>query len=129
MELEQFLAEWNEDANGMKGVFTGLKELLESLEGIELEFIARPGITYSLRGVKSGQEKWPICAMVDVIDDDPSDRWLSVCFFGETISDPEEMGDLVPGGLLGRDGHCFDVEDANAIAYVQDRIREAYSNQ
>ena len=67
--------------------------------------------------------------MVDVIDDDPADRWLSVCFFGDTITDPVGMGDLVPGGLLGQDGHCFDVEAVSMLDYVKERIQEAYTNQ
>jgi hypothetical protein len=38
--------------------------------------------------------------MVDVIDDDPEVRWLSVCFYGEMITDPDEAGELIPEGLL-----------------------------
>jgi hypothetical protein len=64
--------------------------------------------------------------MVDVIEDNP--RWLSVCFYGEMISDPEEAGDYVPEGLLGEDAVCFDIEafDAERLAYVMARIDEAY---
>ncbi|MEJ2641832.1 MAG: hypothetical protein P8010_19880 [Desulfosarcinaceae bacterium] len=51
-----------------------------------------------------------IVAMVDVIDDDPLDRWLSVCFYGEMAGDPKENGDFVPAGLLGEDTLCFDIE-------------------
>ena len=67
--------------------------------------------------------------MVDVIDDDPESRWLSVCFYGDDITDPDELGDLVPQGLLGEDGYCFDVteHDARIIAYLGDRIGEAYA--
>jgi len=59
----------------------------------------------------------------------PSPRWLSVCFYGETVSDPEERGDLVPGGLLGEDGLCFDVENGSDdfIDYLIARINEAYN--
>jgi len=64
--------------------------------------------------------------MVDVIEVDP--RWLSVCFYGEMITDPEEAGDYVPEGLLGEDAVCFDIEthDADRLAYVTARIDEAY---
>ena len=65
--------------------------------------------------------------MIDVIDDEP--RWLSICFYGEMVSDPEERGDYVPGGLLGEDGLCFDIESGNEelVSYVIARIDEAYS--
>lgn len=129
MELKSFLEEWAEDLSNAKTIFTELKELLESLADASIEFIARPGITFSLRASKTTQDKFPLFVMVDVIDDDPSDRWLSVCFYGDNITDPDELGDFVPGGLLGQDGHCFDVEDADQIEYIKTRIREAYASQ
>jgi len=129
MELEDFISEWDEDATGMKGVFVEFKKVLESFENADIHFNARPSITYSMRGVKTTQDQRPLFVMVDVIDDDPANRWLSVCFFGDTISDPDELGDLVPGGLLGEDGHCFDVDDLEMKQYIVDRIAEAYANQ
>ena len=129
MELEKFISEWTEDPAGVKDVFVEFKQILESLDSTEIEFHARPGVTYSMRGVKKGQDKWPLFAMVDVIDDDPANRWLSVCFFGDCINDPDELGDFVPGGLLGQDGHCFDADDAEPTEYIAARIKEAHSNQ
>ena len=68
--------------------------------------------------------------MIDVIDDDPKERWLSVCFYGDTIIDPDEEGDLIPEGLLGDDGYCFDLVDADKflMTYVRQRIQEAYKS-
>ncbi|QGY40494.1 hypothetical protein GM415_10280 [Pseudodesulfovibrio cashew] len=129
MELEQFIAEWTEDPAEVKPTFLEYKNLLESLEDTKVHFIARPGITFSLRGEKTSQDKRPLFVMVDVIDDDPADRWLSVCFYGETITDPDELGDFVPGGLLGEDGHCFDVDSPDVKDYIAGRIREAHANQ
>ncbi|CCH48563.1 hypothetical protein [Pseudodesulfovibrio piezophilus] len=129
MELEEFVTAWDQDIAGAKPLFIELKKLLESLEETQIHFIARPGITYSMRGKKTSQEKRPLFVMVDVIDDDPAERWLSVCFFGDTITDPEELGDFVPGGLLGEDGHCFDAEDAGILEYIKARILEAHGNQ
>jgi hypothetical protein len=65
--------------------------------------------------------------MVDIIDDDPENRWLSVCFYDDLVSDPEERGDFVPKGLLGEDARCFDLDEADedAVGYVAQRIREA----
>lgn len=129
MELEKFISDWDQDSSGVKEVFVEFKELLESLGDTKIEFHARPGVTYSMRGVKTSQTKWPLYVMVDVIDDDPADRWLSVCFFGDCITDPDELGDLVPGGLLGEDGHCFDAEDSEPKEYLSARIKESHSNQ
>jgi hypothetical protein len=66
--------------------------------------------------------------MDDVIDDDPDQRWLSICFYGERISDPEERGDFVPGGLLGQDALWFDYDggDEELLGYITRRIAEAY---
>lgn len=66
--------------------------------------------------------------MVDVIED--VCRWLSVCFYNEMIEDSEEKGDFVPGGLLGEDAVCFDLEkrDDDLIRYVEARLDEACRN-
>ncbi|MBW2683786.1 MAG: hypothetical protein JRC69_09555, partial [Deltaproteobacteria bacterium] len=63
----------------------------------------------------------------DVIDDDPAERWLSVCFYGDMIADPEQRGEVIPGGLAGSDGYCFDMfEDDKELAdYLVDRLVEA----
>ena len=129
MELNTFIAEWADDSAGVKAAFVEFKNLFESLADTKIHFNARPGITYSLRGEKTTQGDRPLFAMVDVIDDDPENRWLSVCFYGGSITDPDEMGDVVPGGLLGEDGHCFDLEDSEMQKYLADRIAEAHANQ
>lgn len=129
MDLDAFVGGWDTDPAGVKDLFVEFRNLLEGMDGVEIEFHARPGISYSMRGVKDGQDQYPLFVLVDVIDDDPQDRWLSVCFYGETITDPDELGDIVPGGLMGRDGHCFDAEDAEVKAYLAERIAEAYANQ
>ena len=81
-----------------------------------------------MRASHPNQGSRPLFAMIDVIEDDP--RWLSVCFFGEMVSDPEEKGDMVPEGLLGQDAHCFDLDecDETAVAYVAARLDEAFSS-
>ncbi len=63
--------------------------------------------------------------MVDVIED--TTRWLSICFYGDMIADPEERGDFVPGGLLGEDAVCFDLEeqDETLVKYIETRLDEA----
>ncbi len=124
------LENWKEDPSGTKGVFVTLKNALLEKENCTLNFVSRPGISYSLRGAVAGdQEKQrPLFVMIDVVDDDPKSRWLSVCFYGDMITDPEEEGDLIPGGLLGEDGYCFDVyeDDASMVPYIVQRIDEAH---
>lgn len=126
-KLEEFIAEWSDSAADCRKIFIELRDLLAQLDNVNMEFIARPGVTYSLRGARPEQSDRPLFVMVDVIDSDP--RWLSVCFYGEMVTDPEELGDYVPGGLLGEDGICFDIEsDENGIvSYVKERIAEAHS--
>ena len=126
-EISGLLSGWTTDGNGIKAAFTDIVEFMESLEGLNFSFKSRPGISYSLRaGVENGEEK--ILALMDVIDDDPGNRWISICFYAETISDPDEEGDLIPGGLLGEDGYCFDLfeNDRDMVSYLKDRITEAH---
>ena len=105
-----------------------LRKTLSSHSGVSLDFIPRPCVTYSLRTVHADQRNRDLFVMVDVIEDTP--RWLSICFYGDMISDPEEQGDFVPEGLLGEDAVCFDIEswDEALIRYVETRIQETSEN-
>lgn len=128
--LENFINEWQVDDLGTREAFVGLVHLLGQNSHSLLSFHPRPGITCSLRGhvaVAPGQEG-PLYAMIDVIDDDPRQRWLSVCFYGERITDPDGRGDMVPGGLLGQDALCFDYDGDNPplLAYIGCRLAESY---
>ncbi len=126
-ELNGLLGDWTDNENQTRKAFVELKEFLEAGDGVKLSYVARPGITYSLRAAHENQTARALFAMVDVIDDDPADRWLSVCFYSELISDPEERGDEVPEGLLGEDATCFDVDawDDDLMTYVKARLEEA----
>lgn len=126
-ELEQFIEQWQETKTETRKAFIEIMEYLNSMEGVTLKFNARPGVSYSMRAHHANQKERPLFVMADVIDDDPAERWLSVCFYGDMITDPDEMGDLIPEGLLGSDGYCFDIDeyDAVTIAYVKKRLDEA----
>ena len=127
--IQNFIDSWNQDEPRNKLVFQTLYQQLSAMEKAKIEFIERPGISYSLRGMRPDREDRPLFVMVDVIDDDPKARWLSVCFYGDMIQDPEEVGDLIPEGLLGSDGYCFDISESDdqLVAYVSQRIQEAYT--
>lgn len=123
--FQSFLDSWQTDNAGMKPVVEDFAAFLSAQEGVVLDFNARPGVSYSLRAKHENQKKRSLFAMVDIIDDDPENRWLSVCFYGDMVTDPEEVGDLVPGGLLGEDGYCFDLEDPENASYIRERLQEA----
>lgn len=124
-EIETFISQWPQSSDGCRTVFRTLFDFLAGLDSTEIEFHARPGLTYSLRGVPADDSDFPLFVMIDVIEDQP--RWLSICFYQQMVTDPEGRGDSIPGGLLGEDGLCFDVEseDAVMIEYLLKRITEA----
>jgi hypothetical protein len=127
-ELDTFLNDWKDNDTKTKKAFLELKDHIMSMEGVTVEFIARPGVSYSLRPRHKNQTDRTLFAMADVIDDDPAERWLSVCFYGDMVTDPDEEGDLIPEGLLGDDGYCFDLDeyDEGSISYIKDRLNDAY---
>jgi hypothetical protein len=129
-ELEAALESWVQDSHGAKKAFTCLRDTLEGLDGAVMRFYPRPGISYSLRAALSaGEDKTGrLFALVDVVED-PSERWLSVCFYERMVTDPMESGETVPKGLLGEDGYCFHVTcyDEELMTYLKERILEAYS--
>ncbi len=127
-ELKDFITNWVDDSPKTKIAFLELIHYLQAQGEVNLDFHPRPGLTYSLRGVSREKKDKPLFVMVDVIEGEP--RWLSVCFYSKMISDPEGIGDFVPGGLLGEDGTCFDLEEYSAgkIAYLKARIGEAFDN-
>ncbi len=126
--LNELTSNWQDKETKTKEAFIRLQNHLKEMAEVSFDFNARSGVSYSLRPRHKNQKKRTLFAMVDVIDDDPSDRWLSVCFYGEMITDPEEKGDIVPGGLMGEDGHCFDLDswDDNMLTYIEARLTEAY---
>ena len=127
-ECMTFFDQWTNDPNAVKPIFSRFKDLLESFEGASLTFKARPGVSYSLRGVWPEQGR-DLFVMVDVVDDDPADRWLSVCFYDDQVSDPDELGDWAPEGLNGQDARCFSIEKADEVdmvAFTEARICEAW---
>ncbi len=128
--MKKFIDDWKENDTRTKQAFTELLDHLNSLEDITLDFNARPGVTYSLRPRHANQTQRSLFAMVDVIDDDPKERWLSVCFYSEMITDPDETGDQVPDGLMGEDACCFDLYeyDPGEMTYLKERLTQAHKN-
>ena len=129
-DLKGFIVSWTGDGNAAKDIFLKIKKVLFEHSETRLEFHCRPGVSYSLRAARVIGTSSRLFALVDVVDDDPADRWLSVCFYADAVSDPEGKGNRIPGGILGEDGHCFDVfdEDGPLLPYLEARISEAYQH-
>jgi len=126
-EIAAFIKEWEQDPLSLRQWFVRYFEALSALDGVDLSFVGRPGVSYSLRPRSTREGARQLFAMVDVIDDDPSSRWMSVCFYEDVITDPEQRGEVIPGGLQGEDGYCFDLleNDPETGKYILDRLVEA----
>lgn len=129
-DLEAFISSWENSSAEMKKAFLHFKDHLFKKDNISFDFKGRKGVSYSLRAKHDNQTNRDLFVMVDVIDDDPDDRWLSICFYGDLLTDPEEKGDLVPEGLAGDDGYCFDLDEYSDedAAYIEARLDEAFKN-
>ncbi len=126
-DLSAFLEGWTDDPCAVKPLFMAMHALLNRLDRVSLEWKSRPGISHSLRARHEAQKKRELFVLIDIIDDDPKARWLSLCFYADMTGDPEEQGDLVPGGLLGEDARCFDIDSPteDSTDYVLRRLEEA----
>lgn len=124
--LTPLLDDWAADAPA-RAAFITLRDHLAGMPHAQLTVHARPGVSWSLRASVGERSERPLFAMVDVVDDDPAERWLSVCFYDDMITDADERGDCIPKGLLGCDARCFNIEEADEdlVAYVAARLSEA----
>ena len=106
-ELATFLENWTTDPNNAKDAFVRFKDFLLTTQDVRFDFKARPGVSYSLRAANAKNDERPLFVLVDVVDDEPEARWLSVCFYADMVNDPDELGDFVPSGLMGKDACCL----------------------
>ncbi len=126
--IDKWLTSWDSDPLGGKGAFEAYYDYLKNLPEVFLEFHKRPSISFSLRARHKAQAEDSLFVLIDVVDDEPEARWLSICFFANMVKDPEGLGDLVPQGLMDSDALCLNLEDADAEmeAYILQRIYEAH---
>jgi hypothetical protein len=127
-EIKAFLEMWKGKSQQIRDSFVRLKDHLAGKDSLIYTFKARPGVSYSLRAKHMLQQTRELFVIMDVIDDDPDSRWLSVCFYPDMITDPEERGNIIPLGLLGEDGYCFDYDewDEEFLRYLEKRLDEAH---
>ena len=132
MTLDQFLSEWPAGQAELKKMFETFRRGVSALAGAQESFLPRPGVSYSLRWELAGQSpdsQRPLFVMADVVPLGEDELMLSICFFQEDISDPDELGNGIPGGLYGQDGYCFDLEDdePGLVDYCLARAIEAHA--
>ena len=130
--FDHFMGQWSEDPHGVKKVLQKIVDILRRNKGTVLEFHPRPGVSYSLRAsaARRAPKDRPYYAVIDIVEEAQGNRWLSVCFYADAVSDPDDIGNLIPKGLLEEDGYCFDVDsyDEILLSYLEARIREAYAS-
>ena len=126
-ELREFLDSWQDDPQLIKKSFTEYMNFLVAHSNISFTFKARPGVSYSLRAANAKNDERPLFVLVDVVDDEPEARWLSVCFYADMVNDPDELGDFVPSGLMGKDACCLNLEEDDPAMrdYILVRLGEA----
>lgn len=130
MTLDQFLEQWPAAEAGLKKSLLTYRQGVLDMRGVGESFLPRPGVSYSLRWDlnprPAGREK-PLFAMADVVPLGDDELMLSLCFYGDDITDPDELGNFIPDGLYGENGHCFDLEgdDPGMVAYCLKRAAEA----
>lgn len=129
-QLNDFIKGWQKDSLNLRPAFLQYRDYLAQLPDVSLDFKARQGISYSLRARNKAQQKRELFVLVDVVDDEPDSRWLSVCFYADMVTDPDGQGDFVPEGLMGEDAICFNLdEDSSAMRdYIAARLKEAAQN-
>ncbi len=125
-KIDAWLSNWQSDPLKAKEAFNLYYNWLKE-QNLELDFNERAGISYSLRAKHAAQSQRTLFVLVDVVDDDPSERWLSVCFYNDMVQDPDEIGDFVPDGLMGEDALCLNLDEENEEMkeYIFKRIQEA----
>ncbi|MFH1034452.1 MAG: hypothetical protein V1806_08090 [Pseudomonadota bacterium] len=130
-QFENFLRQWPASLAGLQKVYIQLKTWAEALPAARSTFVARPGVSHSLRfdlAPRPAGRQRPVFALVDVVDMS-GELFLSVCFYEDEINDPQEMGNAIPQGLFQETGYCFDLEDDDpeSVAYLAARLNEAHA--
>lgn len=129
-ELREFLDGWKQTRTMPRQRLFPIWIFWPRTAAMSFTFKGRPGISYSLRARHAAQIRRELFVLVDVVDDEPDNRWLSVCFYNNMITDAEDLGDFVPDGLMNEDARCFNLEsdDTHMRDYIMARLGEAARN-
>lgn len=128
---DAYLAAWPTPQAGLKRTLAELRRAALALPNASEAFVARPGVSHSLRydlAPRPAGRARPVFFLVDVVED-AGVRFLSVCFYADEVDDPAELGNAIPQGLFQETGYCFDVEDYDPeqVEYLLERLSKAYS--
>ena len=129
-EIKRFLEGWPPAQTGLQRAFLTLKSWAEALPGASASFVARPGVSHSLRldlDPRPPGRARQVFFLVDVVPAG-GELFLSVCFYEDEVSDPQELGNAIPQGLFRETGYCFDVDDYDQeqMDYLRERLIEAH---
>ena len=130
--VQAVLAEWPADQEGLARAFEELTRAAAQMTQTVVEVITRLGVSHSFRAAlvdPEGKRVRPVYFLVDVVVSSTDPWFLSVCYYEDEITDPEELGNPVPQGLFQETGYCFDVEDYDPalLGYLRDRLAEAHA--
>jgi len=129
-QLAVLISSWPEDQDGLRHAFQALVEFIQAQPDTGLSLVSREDVSHSVRAEAlkpaPGRNR-PLYSMLDVVTPRQGPWFLSICFFEDEISDPEELGDAIPGGLYNETGYCFDLDDHDPaqVAYLKERLAEA----
>jgi hypothetical protein len=131
-ELKVFLTGWPQAQPGLKRAYLWLKERAQALPEATWSFLARPGVSHSLRfdlAPRPAGRARPVFFLVDVVGA-AGELFLSVCFYEDEVSDPQDLGNAIPQGLFMETGYCFDVDDFDQeqLDYLGTRLKEAHAS-
>ena len=130
--LNDLKTAWPESQSGLLQAFVELTENAKARPDTKVSLISRTGVSHSFRAAldrSSSNRERPVYFLVDVIVSEADPWFLSVCFYQDEITDPEDLGNPIPQGLFGETGYCFDVDDYEAalLTYLSQRIAEAHN--
>ena len=130
--VQEVLAGWPADQEGLARAFEELTRSAAQMTETVVEVITRLGVSHSFRATlidPSGKRVRPVYFLVDVVVSSSDPWFLSVCYYEDEITDPEELGNPIPQGLFQETGYCFDVEayDPELLGYLRDRLAEAHA--
>lgn len=115
-EIDAFLQNWGEDSQEVRELFHRLYSLLRDCPLLTLRWKAEPGVVYSLRGALKEARTDDLSGdivRIDVVDDDPEERWLSIRLTAALGDAPGETWETLPGALSGRAAFCLDVDECD----------------
>jgi len=130
--VQEVLAGWPADQEGLARAFEELTRSAAQMTETVVEVITRLGVSHSFRATlidPSGKRVRPVYFLVDVVVSSSDPWFLSVWYYEDEITDPEELGNPIPQGLFQETSYCFDVGayDPELLGYLRDRLAEAHA--